>query len=114
MALLIFVEFASTEYSEKNLELPANKRILNLSVVRRLPIRSFNKVLEREILTKNGKTIIMDFDGGVDMIVLLVMPSKGIKIKEIDTIFSGQELKDFETVLDLVDRYMCCPSLDDF
>ena len=73
---------------------------------------SYSKTLNE--VARNGITIIMDFDGGVDMIVLLVMPSKGIKIKEIDTIFSGQELKDFETVLDLVDRYMCCPSLDDF
>ncbi len=73
---------------------------------------SYPKTLNK--VASSGLTVIMDFDGGAGMIVLLTMPSKGLKRKEIHTIFSGQELKDFEAVLDLVDRYLCCPLLDDF
>jgi hypothetical protein len=74
---------------------------------------SYSKTLNK-VANGDGFTIIMDFDGGADMIILLAMPSKGVKRKEIGTIFSGQELKDFEAVLTIIDKYLCCPLPEDF
>lgn len=73
---------------------------------------SYSKTLNEA--ARDGLNIIMDRDGGAGMVVLLTMPAKGLKRRELDTIFAGQELKDFEAALGLVDRYLCCPLFDDF
>ena len=73
---------------------------------------SYSKTLDA--IAADGLNIIMDSSGGAGMVVLLTMPVKGLKRREIDTVFSGRELKNFKASLDLIDQYLCCPLLDDF
>lgn len=73
---------------------------------------SYSKTLDA--IAADGLNIIMDSSGGASMVVLLTMPAKGLKRREIHTVFSGRELTDFKAALDLIDQYLCCPLLDDF
>ena len=91
-----------------------------------LDAHTFKDVLEKAFhknWSSYEKTLNMlareDFDmlltwEGFAMSILVTMPAKSVPDGKLDTLFTGSELKDFLTLQNVVDEYLCCMMLDDF